>query len=132
MCHVTVSDMMVGVEAPQDGVIVRILYAEGEKDIPFDQPIAAFVSDEDYKVYATEELAKLRESVEESSTAELEVKTEKVLGTTDLLREIKILTNSGVIVDDSGEYDYMLSILAMLCCATFILQCLVIVALFAL
>ena len=102
LCHLSISDMLVGVEAEQDGVLARILSSEGEKDIPFDQPIATYVDNKEaYVEYMQGELAKMRNPEPEvGSTAA----PAKELSTRDLLREIKLLINSGVVVDDSGEY----------------------------
>ena len=102
MCEVSLSDLMVGVDADTSGIIAKILVPVGKK-CPIDESIAILVADENEYMNYLDEVRIL------SKDDDILIETTKVIEEGKkkpdmkvLLREIKHMIQEGLIEDGSG------------------------------
>lgn len=119
ICHVSVGDLVVGVESQHAGVLAQICVPAGETEIAADCTIALCVDTaEDYTRFLQKQLRAARESIEAAAPeavaapAAVAAAPEPEAGgakVTDLLREVRALINSGVVVEESDFAKKLLS-----------------------
>ena len=127
MAHVSIGDLIVGVETEFSGVVAQIRYKEGDK-VPSNTVIAFCVdSKEDYTKFLEFEVQQFKSpsasaqetkaavfaatvpptatnpvsTVTQGSSASI---TDKKADIKDVLREIKVLIKEGHIVEESGTF----------------------------
>lgn len=103
LCHVSVNDVLLGVESQQNGILAQLKFPEGTEQVKADEIIAIVVDNkEEYTKFLQLELKAVKAKQQEESDTDEEQEKKKKADVKDLLREIKILINKGEIQEESG------------------------------
>lgn len=149
LCHVSVGDLIVGVDSDYKGVLAVMNVDEGSENVPCGSDIAFCVNDKDeYLKYLENELRQAKKSdknsnidkkmenvvapspttesvtkTEKAEEKDVAVPTEKVATIKDVLREIKYLINNGTIEEESGMCPFAINAIIVFYVIRIILGC---------
>ena len=113
IAHASVGDLIIGVETNFSGILAQTKVIEGET-VPTDSEIALVVNDKDgYLKFLEAKLEKLTTPKDASavnipplpqgSAATVAVAEKQTADAADVLREIKVLINQGIVQEESGK-----------------------------
>ena len=115
LCHVSVGDLMVGVESQHEGILAQITVPEGSDDIPSDDVIGLCVNNkEEYTKFLELQLQHVKETIAEISDNSDSLVYEEIAAkkpiVTDLLKILKYLINNKIIEEESEFSKKLLSL----------------------